>query len=69
MKRASYREAVEWIARNDEAGSDDAFDVTETSFLVTTLLISDLFDVDNLKVGADVVRKRKQFQTNERNQP
>lgn len=61
MKRASYREAIEWIARNDEAGSEESMIHSEVSFLVTSLLISDIFNVDNLKVGTDVIRKRKQL--------
>lgn len=56
MKRASYRAAVAWIAANDEAGSDDRLEAV--SSYVTTLLIADIFGVDEARVGADVLRIR-----------
>jgi hypothetical protein len=59
MKPARYREAIEWIAENDSAGDDDALDAAVVGYLVTSLLVADLFDVDEDKVGADVVRCRE----------
>jgi hypothetical protein len=61
MKRASYREAIEWIAINDSSGEDTAMDAEEVQHLVTSALVADLFEVDQFKIGKDVVRKRKQF--------
>ena len=59
MKRASYREAIAWIALNDSAGDNDALDPTRASELVSSVLIADLFDVPMEKVGEDIVRYRK----------
>ncbi|HYK13839.1 MAG TPA: hypothetical protein VEW70_07635 [Burkholderiales bacterium] len=58
MKRASYREAIEWIAHNDGSGDDEADDPQHVAESVTACLVADLFNVDPLKVGADVVRAR-----------
>lgn len=59
MKRASYREAIAWIALNDSAGNDDALDPQVVSELITSVLVAELFDVPMEKVGEDVVRWRK----------
>lgn len=61
MKRASYREAVEWVAHNDSAGEDSAGDPEEVQYLVSALLVADIFDVPPLRVGTDIVRKRRQL--------
>ena len=61
MKRASYREAVEWIAQNGGAGDNERLEVDEVSFLVSSVLVADIFDVEPQRVGRDVVRKRKQL--------
>jgi hypothetical protein len=58
MKRASYRAAVDWIARNDSNGDPDADDPEVVAYLVTSLLVADIFGVAPERVGADVVRKR-----------
>lgn len=63
MNRASYREAIRWIAVNDSAADDTANDPQTVSELVSSVLIADLFDVDSLKVGKDVVRARKKLGT------
>lgn len=60
MKRASYREAIAWIAANDGAGDDEALDPVHCSEIVSAVLVADLFDVPNEKVGADIVRARQQ---------
>lgn len=59
MKRASYREAVHWIAVNDD-GADGADRTNEASIAgyVTTLLIADIFGVEPERVARDVVRVR-----------
>jgi len=59
VKRASYREAVAWIADNDEAGSDEATIADAVRSLASVVLVADLFDVDADKVEADVVKARK----------
>lgn len=59
MKRASYRHAIEWIAENDSAADDGANDPQTVSELVSSVLVADIFDVEPLKVGVDVVRARE----------
>lgn len=61
MKRASYKEAIDWIARMDSGGDDDADDPEVVSALVTAILVAEIFDVDSDKVGADIVRRRKKL--------
>ena len=56
MKRASYREGVYWIARNDEPTEGDAATIAG---LISTLLLADLFHVDPERVARDVLRERK----------
>lgn len=65
MKRASYRDAIAWIALNDSGGDDDALDELAVGSLVSSVLIADLFDVPQEKVGRDVVRYRKKHETTE----
>lgn len=62
MKRASYRDAIEWIALNDSAGDDDATDPEVAGCLVTAVLVADLFDVSSEQVGRDIVRYRKKVE-------
>lgn len=54
MKRASYREAIRWIADNDDTQwlNDD-----EPMFSVTAALVADLFDVDTDRVTKDLRRE------------
>lgn len=60
MKRASYREACAWIALNDSAGEGvDAFDPEQVQYLVSSVLVADIFNVESVKVGRDVVRARR----------
>jgi hypothetical protein len=54
--RASYREAVQWIADNDAAGDDDPVDVLNG--LISVLLVADIFRVDADKVARDVWNRR-----------
>lgn len=61
MKRASYREAIAWVALNDSFGDDDNLDEEAAGNLVSAVLIADIFDVDTAKVGRDIVRYRKEF--------
>lgn len=55
MKRASYREGVEWIAHNDDW---DPVTVKEVSTLISVVLLADLFGVAPERVAQDVVRSR-----------
>lgn len=57
MKRASYREAVQWIAANDSAG--DELTEEDCGGLVSSVLVADIFDVPSDKVGADVYKARQ----------
>lgn len=58
MKRASYRDAIDFIAWNDSAADDGARDPERVAELVTSGLVAEIFDVPSEKVGADVVRRR-----------
>jgi hypothetical protein len=55
MKRASYREAVAWIADNDEPGDHE---VASIAGYISTLLVADLFRLPPVRVAADILRKR-----------
>jgi hypothetical protein len=57
MKRASYREAIQWIAVNDEAGVEKT--EAECGELVSSVLVADLFDVTLERVGRDVYKARE----------
>jgi hypothetical protein len=59
MKRASYREAVQWIACNDNTGSKD--DESEIASYVSTLLIADIFAVEPERVARDVMKQRVRY--------
>lgn len=58
-KRASYRDGVDWIAQNDDAG-DDAnrlkYDVVEG--YISTQLLAALFGAPPTIVAIDIVRRR-----------
>ena len=56
MKRASYKEAVRWIAENDNSGNGDNENQIEE--YVTTALIADIFGIDAKKVAKDINRIR-----------
>jgi len=56
MKRASYREAVRWIADNDEPSD---LEEQAIAHYVTTLLIADIFAVEPEKVAKDVAKQRR----------
>lgn len=55
-KNASYRQAVRWIAFNDE---EDCMDVETMSGMISVQLIADIFGHNDEKVAADVIRLRK----------
>lgn len=58
-KRASYKAAIAWIAENDGAGDDRAFDPLYCAEIVSAVMVADIFDVDNAKVGADIAKYRE----------
>lgn len=58
MKRASYRDAIDWVAQNDSGGNSDALEPEAVSGLTSSCLVADIFDVSKERVGADVVRRR-----------
>lgn len=62
MKRASYRAAIAWIADNDGDGDYERLEPEHVSFLISSVLVADLFDVDPERVGRDVIAYRSQVQ-------
>jgi hypothetical protein len=62
MKRPGYREAVAWVANNDDCyWTQDS----EPIISVTAAMVADLFDVPEAKVIADVGHKwRETFNPN-----
>lgn len=53
MKRASYREAIRWIATND----DTEFLNEDGILSVTASLVADMFEVPDEKVREDLKRE------------
>lgn len=66
MKRASYRDAIDWIAQNDSGADDDALVPERVAELVSSVLVADIFAVECERVGRDVVRCRKALHKLER---
>lgn len=63
MKRASYRDGVDFIAMNDEPTDLDPEDV---ELYTTVQMLAQLFAVPTERVAADVVRLRKRVLRAER---
>ncbi len=62
MKRASYREAVAWIAENDEDASwSETSEIDGISTYISTLLVADLFGVEATRVATDIARYRRKY--------
>jgi len=59
MKRASYKEAVAWVATNDSGGEVDALEPAVCAELITAALVADIFSVPADKVGRDIAAYRK----------
>ncbi len=59
MKRPSYRDGVQWIAWNDDAGSDGALDPKEVRCMISTGLLADLFGKTTEQVARDIIVARK----------
>lgn len=67
MKRPSYRDAIRWIAENDEPGvycpgngSTTLQNVLGLSEQVTVALVADIFQLDEKKVASAVYSQRLQ---------
>lgn len=60
MKRASYKEAINWIAYND--CPDDKYSLGH----ITSCLIADLFEVDIVKVLTDVFKVKEKENANKK---
>lgn len=56
MRRASYRFGVEWIALNDEAGSNEPDQIIG---YLSVALLADLFGIHPDKVAKDVLKYRE----------
>ena len=58
MKRPGYREAIYWLAHNDDStwAKHDP-DTGQGSISVAGALVCDLFDVDHMKLRADLQRE------------
>lgn len=67
MKRASYREAIDWIAQMDSCADPDALEPEIVQDLITSALVATIFDVESIKVGNDVVRRRQVLYPNKIN--
>lgn len=55
MKRASYREAIDWLVSYDD---NDWVKDTNPIISVSAALISDLFDVEEARVISDIRKKQ-----------
>lgn len=69
MRRASYRAAIDWIAQNDSAADADARDPAAVAYLVSSVLVADIFDVAPERIGRDVVRRRAALAAAEKVKP
>lgn len=65
MKRASYRNGIDFIACNDEPGE---MDPDAIKGMPSVFLLAELFGVTQEKVAADVVRLRKKLAKKEQKQ-
>jgi hypothetical protein len=59
--RARYRDAIDWIARYDSAGDNDALDPECAGALITACLVADVFGKTNEQVGQAIVARRKKL--------
>lgn len=61
MKNAdgfNYAQAIEWIALNDEAGRESAFDIQAVSEMVTVVMTANLANKEPKEVAIDVIMYR-----------
>jgi hypothetical protein len=64
-RKASYEDAVMWIAHNDDPGDREALNEDSVSDLTTVRLVADIFQRDSLQVGRDVVKERQKARDEE----
>jgi hypothetical protein len=57
-QRRTYREAIEWIAYNDEPTLLDRMQISE---LISVCLVSDVFGVEPINVAMDIIHIRNRF--------
>lgn len=57
MKRAGYRDAVDFIAQNDAPGDGDDADAIQS--YTTVVLVASIFGTDPARVARDVARRRR----------
>jgi hypothetical protein len=60
VARPSYREAVAWVALNDNPGGDDASDVESIKSYLTVAMGADLFGITPERFAASVVAYREE---------
>lgn len=58
MKRASYRNGIDFIAFNDKPLE---LDVGRTATLISVVLMSELFGVPIEEIAKQVIRKREKY--------
>lgn len=60
-RRPTYREAVEWIARNDNDGDKGAFDLAVVRDYLTVAFVADLFGKEQDTVAQAVIDCRAEI--------
>lgn len=65
-RRASYLDGLDYIARNDESGADEALDADFMQGMASVQLLATLFGIPAGDVAFDVVRVRKLIAKEER---
>jgi hypothetical protein len=60
MKRPRYRDAVEFIALNDNAGDSEPAEAI--AGYMTVALVSEIFGTPAARVAADVIKCRQQLE-------
>lgn len=58
MKRASYRNAIDWIAQMDSPADDGSLDPETVKELVSSALVADIFDCEPIPYAAAVERAK-----------
>lgn len=64
-KRASIRDAVEWIAMNDSPADNDAMDVDAVAGLTTVCLVADIFGLAREEIARRVIAVRRKEEARE----
>lgn len=64
LKRPGYREAIDWLARNDDCYWLGDRDALGPILSVSASMIRDLFDASEERLIADLRRKLKQVHPN-----